>query len=88
VAAWCMADSPFSYDMSFGAEGTRLRDHRHLSLGPGWGTHVKRPADTHERNRPSPQDDQPQDVSKDESEIDRILADSFLPVTRRHGPLV
>ena len=31
----------------------------------------------HERNRPNSRDDQPQDVGKDEREIDRILEDSF-----------
>jgi hypothetical protein len=40
-------------------------------------THVRRPADIQEANRPDPQDSQPQDVGKDEGEIDRILADSF-----------
>jgi hypothetical protein len=40
-------------------------------------THVKRPADIQEANRPTPDDRQPQEVGTDEGEIDRILADSF-----------
>jgi hypothetical protein len=40
-------------------------------------THVKRPADAQERNRPGLRNGQPQDINRDESEIDRILADSF-----------
>ena len=46
-------------------------------VGARMDTHVKRPADAQERNRPSPREDQPQGISRDESEIDRILADSF-----------
>jgi hypothetical protein len=40
-------------------------------------THVKRSPDTHLRDRPNQQDNQPEDVSTDEREIDQILADSF-----------
>jgi len=39
--------------------------------------HVKCSADIQERHRPNSRDDQPPDVGKDESEIDRILEDSF-----------
>jgi hypothetical protein len=34
-------------------------------------------SDIHDRHGPNPQDDRQHDVGKDESEIDRILADSF-----------
>ena len=40
-------------------------------------THVKRFFDAHERNRPTSQDEKPQDVGTEEGEIDQILADSF-----------
>jgi len=39
--------------------------------------YVKCFGDIHERNRPNSRDGQPRDVGKDESEIDRILEDSF-----------
>jgi hypothetical protein len=38
---------------------------------------VKRPPDGHERDMPSPPAEPPANVSAEESEIDRILADSF-----------
>lgn len=38
---------------------------------------MKRSSDTHERDMPNRPDEQPTDVSAEEQEIDRILADSF-----------
>jgi len=40
-------------------------------------THVTRPHDTDQRDRPNRQDDHPKDVDVEEREIDQILADSF-----------
>ncbi len=38
---------------------------------------MKRPDDTHERDMPSRQDEGPQNVGVEETDIDQILADSF-----------